>query len=627
VTIPAGTLVPRDARNFGKYELLAKIATGGMAEIFLARGTDTKRERLVLKRILPHLAEDEHFVTMFRDEASLASKLIHPNVCRVHALGHHGTNWYIVMEYLHGVALSRMLSRMAKKRQYVDYRIIAGIVIQACEGLHHAHELRDTHGHLLGVVHRDVSPPNIMLTADGAVKLLDFGIAKARGANSKTRTGTVKGKNAYMSPEQILGKPLDRRSDVFALGTVMFEMIAIKRLFHRESDFMTFKAITEEAIPDIRERRADVPPALRATLTQALARDPAGRFATAKAFAEALREAMAPLGGPASKPEIARYLASEFSEELIARDALVKSADDPNAAPATTPRALAETDPALERVDLTEELDMVDGELEVVDGAVPAASHAKIESIPSMIVSSTLLPGASGGVPSNARPLPGVAPSGRDRTAAPTPSANSLGRSAMGTPPTAMGAPPTPMTSSPSAPSPTMPRGNTGPFEMPSDPAAAVGLPDLGTDLLTTYRRKSLRNILLVLLGMVSVFAVIMVVASRGGGSSTAAATHQPVAAVEIDAAAAVDAGISVDARSLRDDITAISKYGFYSVDASAQTTIYIDRQRIGETPITRLPIKPGFHEVKAIGPRGKMKVFKITILGGQDTESPVITW
>ena len=142
----------------------------------------------------------------------------------------------------------------------LDYRVVAGIICQACEGLHSAHEARDGNGALLGVVHRDVSPPNIMVTADGTVKLLDFGIAKARGANSRTRTGTVKGKNAYMSPEQILGKPLDRRSDIFALGVVMYEMLAIKRLFHRDSDFLTFKAITEEPIPDIRDRRPDLPP-------------------------------------------------------------------------------------------------------------------------------------------------------------------------------------------------------------------------------------------------------------------------------------------------------------------------------------------------------------------------------
>ncbi|HEY5945908.1 MAG TPA: serine/threonine-protein kinase, partial [Kofleriaceae bacterium] len=212
MTIPAGTLVPRDARDFGSYQLLAKLATGGMAEIYLARPTSSQsgsKDMLVLKRILPHLAEDDHFVTMFRDEADLAAKLAHRNVCNVLSFGQFAGTWFIAMEYLHGVPLSRMMTKLSKAGKMLDYRVVAGIITQAAEGLHSAHETRDSNGALLGVVHRDVSPPNIMVTADGTVKLLDFGIAKARGANSRTRTGTVKGKNAYMSPEQILGKPLD----------------------------------------------------------------------------------------------------------------------------------------------------------------------------------------------------------------------------------------------------------------------------------------------------------------------------------------------------------------------------------------------------------------------------------
>ena len=154
---------------------------------------------------------------------------MHKNVCHVQSFGQFGGTWFIAMEYLHGVPLSRMMTRLSKAQKMLDYRVVAGIITQACEGLHAAHEARDAQGNLLGVVHRDVSPPNIMVTGDGLVKLLDFGIAKARGANSRTRTGTVKGKNAYMSPEQILGKPLDRRSDVFALAVVIYEMLAIRQ--------------------------------------------------------------------------------------------------------------------------------------------------------------------------------------------------------------------------------------------------------------------------------------------------------------------------------------------------------------------------------------------------------------
>ncbi|MBZ0236793.1 MAG: serine/threonine protein kinase, partial [Deltaproteobacteria bacterium] len=325
----AGASAPRD-RALGEYQLLAKLATGGMAEIFLARkagGADRSfDEVVVVKRILPHLADDEHFVTMFRDEANLASQLVHPNVCRVHKLGQADGVWFIVMEYLHGVALSRMLSRMSKQRQFLDVRAVAGLIEQACSGLHHAHQAKSPDGLALGVVHRDVSPPNILITTSGEVKLLDFGIAKARGASSKTRTGTVKGKNAYMSPEQILGKPLDRRSDVFALGAVMYELLAVKRLFHRESDFLTFKAITEEPLPDIRDRRPDLPPAMVAVLTRALAREPSGRFTTCAEMAEAVRAAIAPLGGAATPQELALIVGRDFADELAAKEDILAQA-------------------------------------------------------------------------------------------------------------------------------------------------------------------------------------------------------------------------------------------------------------------------------------------------------------
>jgi hypothetical protein len=255
--------------------------------------------------------------------------------------GEFAGTWFIAMEYLHGVPLSRMMTRLSKAGKMLDHRVVAGIIVQACEGLHAAHEAKSPDGTLLNVVHRDVSPPNIMVTSDGIVKLLDFGIAKARGANSRTRTGTVKGKNAYMSPEQILGKPLDRRSDVFALAIVMYEMLAIKRLFHRDSDFLTFKAITEEPIPDIRDRRPDMPASLVAVLNRALARDPAGRFATAAAMKDAIIAACATLGGPATPDEIKAMLARDFADELAAKDALVKEAErlDADAAPLTGPGA------------------------------------------------------------------------------------------------------------------------------------------------------------------------------------------------------------------------------------------------------------------------------------------------
>lgn len=605
MTIPAGTLVPRDAKDFGGYELIAKLATGGMAEIFLARSPNAgEGSQVVLKRILPHLAEDEHFVTMFRDEAALAKKLIHPNVCRVYSLGSHAATWYIAMGYLHGVALSRMLSRLAKKSQLTDFRIVAGLIIQACEGLHHAHELRETDGQLLGVVHRDVSPPNIMLVTDGTVKLLDFGIAKARGANTKTRTGTVKGKNAYMSPEQILGKPLDRRSDIFALGAVMFELLAVKRLFHRESDFLTFKAITEEPIPEIRDRRPDIPAALRAALTQSLARDPGGRFPTAKAFAEALRAAVTTLGGPASKAELAAYLAREFADDLSARDALLKAAADPSSAPLSLSASssgglpMAPTVPGRPgRDDPTEEIESIDGELDALNVPGPAPAMPS----QSMVVGGT----PAFGVPGHAGQAPPPVPSrSRPLTAPPfrTP-----------TPPPLFGSHTPTAPTTPTAAAQILPGG--------------YGQPGVELDAnLMKGRWRSMARTAVVLAAAGAVAAVLAIFIMRSDeptpeGSTALAPEARP------DAAMPPDANTRPDAANERDQIIAISRYGFFSIDASAKTTIFIDGKPYGATPITKIPLSPGVHKVRAVGPRGKTKKFDVTVFAAQDTDQGTIEW
>ncbi len=615
VTILAGTLVPREARDFGSYELIAKLATGGMAEIFLARrtsgGGSSTDEIVVLKRILPHLAEDEHFVTMFRDEARLASRLEHANVGKVHALGHVGSTWFIVMEYLHGVPLSRVLTKLAKARQFLDVRLVASIIVQACEGLHHAHQLTGLDGSLLGVVHRDVSPPNIFVTDEGIVKLLDFGIAKARGASSKTRTGTVKGKNAYMSPEQILGKPLDRRSDVFALGAVMYELLAVKRLFHRDSDFLTFKAITEEPIPDIRDRRPELPQALRAVLTRALARDPQGRFSSALEMAQAIRAAVALMGGPGTPQELAVFVRSDFVEDLAAKNELVLQAESGatpsspgsplasaimaatssgNLSIAPTAVAVSPRGRASSTFTETEELDVIEGEVEVIDSRDEDATRPirKTERVSDPVIVQT-------------QPMPAI--------------------------PLLYGAPPVRKMADGSVPFPvvgTPPPPALGSY--PAPPAAAssmVGLGDPSTDLIKEWRKRRVRNVVIggVVSGLV-IAAVIAVIVVGGGVKSSQSVVQPPPAST--DAAPAVV--VPPDA-SDRDSITALSKYGFYSVDASAKTQIFIDNQRVGEAPITRLPLGPGVHHVKAIGPKSKIKKFDISIYATEDTDSGTLQW
>ena len=329
-----GSLIPPGARSFGKYELLARLAVGGMAEIFLARrrGEGGKDGMVVIKRVLPHLAEDARFVAMFRDEARLAARIEHVNACRVLELGSVGDTYFIAMEYLHGVPLSRVLLRSARTSDQLDIRFIAGVIQQSCAGLHHAHELSAPDGRLLDVVHRDVSPPNIFVTADGKVKLLDFGVAKARGASQKTRTGTVKGKNAYMSPEQVLGEPVDRRSDLFSLGIVMWESLTASRLFLRDTDFETFRSITKGDIPDVLQLRPDVPAPLASVVRRALERDRDQRYANAEELGDAVTAAMESLGGPASPEEIARYIHVRFSKELEAKEDLLEAAAAPDGA-------------------------------------------------------------------------------------------------------------------------------------------------------------------------------------------------------------------------------------------------------------------------------------------------------
>jgi serine/threonine-protein kinase len=296
---------------------VSKLAVGGMAEIFLARQREVDPPRLtVIKRVLPHLAEDERFVAMFRDEARLAARIEHGNVCRVYELGAVGDTYFIAMEYLHGMPLSRVLLRSAKEGDPLDFRFVARIIVDACRGLHHAHNLSSLDGKPLDVVHRDISPPNIFLTDFGVIKLLDFGVAKARGASQLTKTGTVKGKNSYMSPEQILGDPVDRRSDIFSLGIVMYECLTSSRLFSRDSDFMTFKAITEADVPDIDQRRSGIPLELKEVLYRALSRDRNLRFATSSDMGDAVETAMANHGGLADNGEIAGHLAMHFHDDL-----------------------------------------------------------------------------------------------------------------------------------------------------------------------------------------------------------------------------------------------------------------------------------------------------------------------
>jgi serine/threonine-protein kinase len=276
--------------TFGRYQILGRIALGGMAEIFLARqrAQAGASRTLVIKRVLPHVADDERFVQMFLDEARLAMKLTHPNICHIYEFGQQNGNYFIAMEWIDGVPLGRLIKTARKQYGAVPPGISARIIATTAEALDYAHNARDDNGTPLSVIHRDVSPQNIMVSFQGVVKLLDFGIAKAASHLAKTSDGQVKGKFAYMSPEQCRGEPIDGRSDVFALGICLYEALTARNLYKRSTEYETFRAIIEGPVPSAREKNPDVPEALDRILRTALAKDPDDRYPTAGAMQRAL---------------------------------------------------------------------------------------------------------------------------------------------------------------------------------------------------------------------------------------------------------------------------------------------------------------------------------------------------
>jgi serine/threonine protein kinase len=383
--------VETSAQPFGKYTLLARLATGGMGEILLGRlgGVAGFEKLVVIKRLLPHLAEDRKFVHMLLEEARIAARLTHPNICQVYEVGEVHGQYYIAMEHLDGVPLSRLIRKMAQTRSALDLRIATGIFHQACEGLHHAHDLKGGNGVELGLVHRDVSPANLFLTADGIVKILDFGIAKTRDGITDTKTGTLKGKYPYMSPEQVRGEPLDRRSDVFSLGVCMFEALTNRRLFRRDSDFQTLRAITEGPIPSVRDYRAEVSTQLAAVIGKALARDREDRFATAADLAEAIDEAAKDIGGTQRSSAIGKFIDSNFTAELNERRNFI--------AEAATRSHEQGPDLPLAPQGVRETVTAVSGVISSAVAKRRAATGARAGTVPAVLVAVAAVAGLGGG--------------------------------------------------------------------------------------------------------------------------------------------------------------------------------------------------------------------------------------
>ncbi|MGB5522646.1 MAG: serine/threonine-protein kinase, partial [Polyangiales bacterium] len=313
--------------RIGRYELCFELASGGMASVHLARAHgDPGFEKLVaLKRIHPHLACEQEYVEMFLDEARIASRITHSNVCSVFDFGEADGEYFIAMEYLVGEPLSRIHRRVLADVDERDSPLLpmrmACMIAQACEGLHAAHELTDADGESLHVVHRDVSAENLFVTYDGATQVVDFGIAHALQRVHNTEAGQVKGTFPYMAPEQMTSAVVDRRVDVWALGTVLWELLTLRKLFLRETDVNTMYAVLSGEIQPPSEYRSEVSEELDEIVLKALERSPDERWQSAREMGKALRRYLAKQGELIGPAEIADWMRQLFpSGELRKRE-------------------------------------------------------------------------------------------------------------------------------------------------------------------------------------------------------------------------------------------------------------------------------------------------------------------
>ncbi len=313
----------------GNYEILQSIGSGGMAEVFLARhvGLAGFEKIQVVKCIHPHLAKQKNFVDMFLDEARLAAKINDPRVVQIHELGEAEGTYFMAMEYLAGESLSTILKTAIRGGPSLPKQLAARIVADAAAGLHTAHELRDSKGRLLDVVHRDVSHGNIVVLYSGAVKILDFGVAKARDSLQQTSAGELKGKYGYMSPEQVTGESIDRRSDVFSLGVVLWEALTKQRLFAADSELETVRRVIDGVVPAPSSIAKDVQPELDAIVAKALAKDRRQRFQTAEELSLALEGWLRATSGATAMSDVAAFMKSAYAERMEQRSNLVRGSN------------------------------------------------------------------------------------------------------------------------------------------------------------------------------------------------------------------------------------------------------------------------------------------------------------
>lgn len=304
---------------FGDYFLLEKINTGGMAEVYKAKtfGVEGFERIVAVKKILPSIAEDSEFISMFIDEAKIAVQLTHANIAQIFDLGCIDGQYYIAMEYVPGRDLRVIYERCVRTNIKMDIACVCYIISKLCEGLDYAHNKKDANGEPLGIVHRDISPQNVLISYDGECKLIDFGIAKAANKSSATQVGILKGKFSYMSPEQVAGKTkIDRRSDVFALGIVLFEMLTLKRLFLGSSDFSTLEKIRKVEVSPPTLYNPDIPEDLEDIVMKALQKDVNERYQTAAELQQDLQKFMFRHNMYYTAKELSEFTRKLFAQEI-----------------------------------------------------------------------------------------------------------------------------------------------------------------------------------------------------------------------------------------------------------------------------------------------------------------------
>ncbi len=313
--------------NIGRYTLLTELARGGMAELWLANqaGPAGFEKVVVVKKILT--SDDDSFLTMFLDEARIASQLSHPNIVQIFELGSYEGSYFIAMEYLHGESIQRILQQSLRSKKPLPFAYSARLIANVADALEHAHTKTTRDGQPLVIVHRDISPQNLLVTYDGVVKVVDFGIAKAAIRDSETQDGVVKGKFGYMPPEQARGEPVDAQSDIFALGAVLFEMLTGQRRVKIQDQLKAFHELTSpQPLQRPRERNPEVPLELDAIVAKAMSKDRADRFGSMRQMQVALEQWLRQQPQACSNADIERYMVELFAENIAQRTAAIDEA-------------------------------------------------------------------------------------------------------------------------------------------------------------------------------------------------------------------------------------------------------------------------------------------------------------